>query len=66
MSWWKRLDYEGLGCNQVVSELVVFASCSREERTSCRREGKDSHLIEKTGMREEEEGRQGIQKWSAK
>jgi hypothetical protein len=38
----------------------VFAFSRREEKTSCRLEEKGNHLIEKTGMREEEVGQQEI------
>jgi hypothetical protein len=58
------------GVGKVASEWYqsgnIFAFCSREEKTSCRREEKGSHLIRKTGMCEEEVGQQEIQKWSAK
>lgn len=56
----------GENLHQVVSEQEVFAFSSREEKTSFRLEGKGSHLVQRTGMREEEVGRQEIQKWSAK
>jgi hypothetical protein len=44
----------------------IFSFCSREEDPSCRPEEKGNRLIPKTGMREEEVGRQEIQRWKGK
>jgi hypothetical protein len=62
----ERLSAEGRGAIRVVSERDSLLSEVGTEETSCRLEGNDSHLIVKTGMREEGVGQQVTQRWRAK